>query len=147
MNFLLISYLLLFAIDRISKWYALNNFNEQTYMHPLISFETVLNKGISWGMLSQAGGLITWALPLVIIMLILFFVRHTIISFLNGNTIIGELFVLIGGISNIMDRFLYGGVVDFILFSYNQWSFPVFNLADVYIVFGIFIILLANLKS
>lgn len=145
--YLLFGYFLLFLFDRLTKLYALSHFSQQTPIYSVISFETVLNTGISWGMLSESHWAVTLMLPIVITVLILFFIRHTFISFINGNNIVGELFVLIGGISNIMDRFVYAGVVDFILLSYKQWSFPIFNLADVYIVFGIFLMVLANLKS
>jgi len=44
--------------------------------------------------------------------------------------------LLIGGISNLVDRVIYGGVVDFIIIS----VLPMFNIADVLIVIGIMII-------
>jgi lipoprotein signal peptidase len=40
--------------------------------------------------------------------------------------------VLAGGVSNIIDRLIYNGVVDFV----SLWQFPVFNLADVFISLG-----------
>lgn len=43
------------------------------------------------------------------------------------------LFILIGAVSNLLDRFLYNGVIDFITISF--WS--VFNLADMYIVLAV----------
>lgn len=43
------------------------------------------------------------------------------------------LFVLVGAVSNLIDRIMYGGVIDFVSLSIGN----VFNIADVYIVVGI----------
>ncbi len=54
--------------------------------------------------------------------------------------------ILGAGCSNLYDRFLYGGVVDY--FYWHRWfDFAVFNFADVMINFGVVIILYITLKS
>lgn len=53
------------------------------------------------------------------------------------NVIIGETLVLAGALSNFFDRLHYGGIVDFIQISLLNRSFPVFNLADCFIVCGV----------
>ena len=45
--------------------------------------------------------------------------------------------VLGGAIGNLIDRFLYGAVVDFVLFHAGRWQFPAFNLADSAITLGV----------
>jgi signal peptidase II len=49
-----------------------------------------------------------------------------------------------GGMGNFLDRIIHGGVIDYILWYYGDFSWPIFNLADVYGVVGIslFIIIL-----
>ena len=47
--------------------------------------------------------------------------------------------ILAGGISNMIDRFQYGYVVDF--FSFVLIHFPIFNVADCYIVVSVFFLL------
>ena len=49
-------------------------------------------------------------------------------------------FILGGGISNIIDRFIHIGVVDYI-YWHCKFDFAIFNLADICINFGIVIIL------
>ena len=44
--------------------------------------------------------------------------------------------MLAGGTSNILDRFLHGGVVDYIYWHY-KFDFPIFNFADIIIDCGI----------
>lgn len=48
--------------------------------------------------------------------------------------------ILAGSLSNLLDRIFYGGVVDYLRLPFN---FPEFNLADVSICFGAFLIILA----
>lgn len=47
--------------------------------------------------------------------------------------------ILAGGIGNMIDRFQYGYVVDF--FSFVLIHFPIFNVADCYIVVSVFFLL------
>lgn len=44
--------------------------------------------------------------------------------------------ILGGAIGNLIDRVLYGHVVDFLLFHWGGWSFPAFNVADSAITVG-----------
>jgi signal peptidase II len=50
-------------------------------------------------------------------------------------------FILGGGISNVLDRFNYIGVVDYIYY-HCIFNFAIFNLADICINIGVFLILL-----
>jgi lipoprotein signal peptidase len=62
------------------------------------------------------------------------------------NLEFGILLILSGGISNIIDRLYFGCVIDFIdLNRFINW--PIFNLADIYITFGVILILFNHLKS
>jgi signal peptidase II len=46
--------------------------------------------------------------------------------------------VFLGGASNLIDRFIYGGVIDY--FNFEFWGFSLaFNLADIMIVSGVFL--------
>lgn len=47
-----------------------------------------------------------------------------------------------GAVGNMIDRLIFGGVIDFIHVHYESWSFPVFNVADVGINIGVGLILL-----
>jgi signal peptidase II len=54
---------------------------------------------------------------------------------------LGLALVLGGAIGNLIDRALYGYVVDFLLFYYRDWSYPAFNVADSAITCGVALIL------
>ena len=44
--------------------------------------------------------------------------------------------IIAGAIGNLIDRFLHGYVIDYVLFYTETWSFAVFNLADSFITLG-----------
>ena len=48
----------------------------------------------------------------------------------------GLCLVLGGALGNVIDRVLWGHVIDFIRVHYEQWYFPAFNVADSSITIG-----------
>ena len=46
--------------------------------------------------------------------------------------------VIAGGLGNLIDRFVWGFVVDFI----SIWKYPIFNIADIYIFVGVFLVII-----
>lgn len=54
--------------------------------------------------------------------------------------------ILIGGIiGNLIDRLLYGYVIDYLDFKIFNYNFPIFNLADTLIVIGAFLLIITML--
>ncbi|NGZ73892.1 signal peptidase II [Saccharibacillus alkalitolerans] len=53
--------------------------------------------------------------------------------------------VLGGALGNFLDRVRMGEVVDFFLFNFGSYSFPIFNVADSCIVVGVVLIILDTL--
>ena len=49
--------------------------------------------------------------------------------------------ILGGAVGNLMDRFIFGKVVDFLHFSIGQYSWPVFNVADSCVTVGMILFL------
>ena len=107
----------LVALDQISKYFSNNS---------------ICNQNIAWNIPVYPG--------------IFYFVWIAIIagliySFLKSKSYYKKIFLILifsGAISNILDRIRLGCVVDYIDLKF--W--PVFNLADVYIVIGAILILL-----
>ena len=60
---------------------------------------------------------------------------------IQNITLIGICFVLGGGIGNIYDRIIYGSVTDFLHINFGFFQTGIFNLADVSIMVGIFIVI------
>ena len=56
--------------------------------------------------------------------------------------------LLIGGIvGNLIDRIVYGYVIDYLSFNFGNYFFPIFNFADICIVVSIIIILIGMIKE
>ncbi len=138
MNFFLISFCVaFFSIDRITKLGALLFCTEPLEVNSYLSFWLTYNRGVSFSFFSSDTPIFSRALLLGILLITVLLAAHTYKEWLKNNTITGELFVLIGSFSNLLDRFFYGAVIDFILFHYKEWSFAIFNIADVGIVLGV----------
>lgn len=137
---------LIFFLDRISKAVALRWCAEKAcIINSVISGELVINRGIMSGVLHSSNNIIFFLVSCVIVAFTLVFSFYTYKSYEKGCMVIGQVCVIFGSLSNIVDRIVYGGVIDFILLSYNGYSWPVFNIADVAIVGGIGIMIIQEL--
>lgn len=134
-----------FIIDRVTKYWAINYALENCPVNQYLSFDLVINRGISWGMFHSPNPVV-FTLVSSLIGLTVGLLGWYIWSRLQQQQfILGELLVMSGAISNLIDRVLHVGVVDFILFSCGSYSFPVFNVADVCIVVGLGIMVITSL--
>ena len=128
-------------IDRLTKFLALTLFDQVYTVTSFLSFDLIFNRGIAGGFFNgwsqMSFLLVTGCIGFIMTVLLV----HTQIRWRNNKIIIGELLTLAGGLSNLIDRFMYQGVVDFIVFSVNGWAWPAFNCADASVVIGIGIIL------
>lgn len=144
----LFTYVLLFfttfAVDRITKYWATVSLPESYPVNNYFSFELVYNRGVTWSFLDFTDNTPFLILTGIIAVIIAAVAFYTYIQWMNHYTVIGEVLVISGALSNLIDRIAYGGVIDFIHFSINGWSWPIFNLADVWIVCGVIIMLILN---
>lgn len=65
--------------------------------------------------------------------------QFTKISILSLGMILG------GILGNLLDRIIYHSVIDYLSFSFFKVDFPIFNLADIAITLGVFIMLFENI--
>lgn len=122
--------LLLFIIDRVTKYLIIKIPSEGIFFSKNIGLKLYQNPGLAFS-LPLPNILNIFLTALIVVGLIYF-----LIKFLKRNLTYFFLpisLILIGSISNLMDRVQGGGVIDFI--SIYLW--PAFNLADCYIVIGI----------
>ncbi len=139
--------LIVLFLDRSTKLYALHNFLPGFALNKYMYFQLVFNKGISWGILNYSHKSIFFFVTTLVLAVTLWFAWYTYQQFKSGVPIFGELLVLAGSLSNIIDRFWYGGVIDFIGVRYNDWYFPVFNIADSAVVLGIALLFFKQLSQ
>ena len=103
----------------------------------------VYNYGASWNIL-RGHRLLLILITFLMLTLIFSYQKKFVVN--KRNTIAFGL--LYGGIiGNLIDRILYGYVIDFLDFNLFGYNYPVFNFADICIVCGIFLLIIAMLKK
>lgn len=126
------------AADRLSKaWAFVSLMTQDIHLFPGLSFELAWNRGISYGMLQFNSQALFWVLTAGIILVTAILAIHAFYMLRNGEQIVGELLVLSGACSNLIDRFVYGAVLDFIDLYVGPWHWYTFNLADAWVVIGV----------
>lgn len=134
-------YLLIFAgvltADRLSKNWALEQCVDAIKINDFLSCELIFNRGISWGLFNSMHEWVFLIVSIFIVSIMIGLGFYTFVRWNNTHWVIGEMLVLAGAFSNMIDRIMYGGVVDFILFSIKDYCWPYFNVADISIVAGV----------
>ena len=133
----LILILILVFIDQISKYWILSflELGESFNLLPFLDLTLIFNSGIAFGLLDNLGNLGSWLLYLLVTSIIIYFTYLTLKAESKTESLI-MLLILSGGLGNVIDRTIYGYVVDFIHFNFNGYSFYVFNFADSLITIG-----------
>jgi len=125
----LISLIFIFAIDQYIKLIFIDGFRWQGDWLSLI---LVYNKGVAFSMFAFLKEYLKY-IQVVLILLLLWFLYKE--KLLQKHSIISG--ILVGaGLSNIFDRFIREGVVDYVYY-HGFFNFAVFNFADVMIDFSI----------
>ena len=129
--------LILVFIDQISKYWILSflELGESFNLLPFLDLTLIFNSGIAFGLLDNLGNLGSWLLYLLVSGIIIYFTYLTLKAESKTESLI-MLLILSGGLGNVIDRTIYGYVVDFIHFNFNGYSFYVFNFADSLITVG-----------
>tara|TARA_B000000609_G_C24169444_1_gene349208 strand:- start:109 stop:612 length:504 start_codon:yes stop_codon:yes gene_type:complete len=136
----------LFTIDRLVKVFLLNFLQENQLnsfrLNNFFEVTLVWNKGVSYGLFPQqsyVGQLIIIFFSLIICVWIAKFITNSDIRYRSITLIL----ILAGASSNMIDRLIYGAVADFFHFEIATYSWYVFNIADIYIVSGLLILIYA----
>jgi len=121
-------------IDLTTKLFAVYNFQTPfSLIKNLFILRYTENIGVAFSIPIPA--YISIPLNLILLSFLLIFAFQELntktVTILSASMIIG------GGLGNILDRMLRGYVVDFI----SIWKYPSFNFADIFIVIGIFAII------
>ncbi len=128
---LLLLVIVFLLIDQFSKILVLS-FNNISF--GVLKIEVVYNTGIAFGI--GASNLYNAVLVFLVICVIVNF-AYSQRDKIDNRTIMVLSMIISGGIGNLIDRIFRGGVLDFIKIA----NFPIFNLADVFIVVGWFLLI------
>ncbi|MEM7734717.1 MAG: signal peptidase II [Deinococcota bacterium] len=136
---------LLIAADQITKIWAVNTFALNGPGYPLglgFHFTYIRNTGAAFGILQGR----TLGLGILSAIVSVFLVGYLL---RNGKSLsrlhYTALTLILGGaVGNMIDRFRLNYVIDFIHFYLPNFNFPVFNLADSFVVIGAGLLMLSS---
>ncbi len=141
--FSFVSILTIFLIDRVSKLIIINLENlygvNSYSLTSFLNFELIWNDGIAFGMLSFNDEVYYNIITLIIILVTLIVFLMMISSF--GIQKYGFMLVFGGSLGNLFDRFYYSSVPDFIDIHYENFHWFIFNVADIFITFGVLVLI------
>lgn len=133
--------LIVVVLDQITKYLAINYINpyDSIKISPFLHLVIVTNKGAAFGMFKHIGSSFFIAASVIAIIFVIYLMIRGKEDRLGLSLILG------GATGNLIDRILYGSVVDFIDLSIGKYHWPAFNIADSALSVGITIILLTHL--
>ena len=114
--------------------------HEAVAVLPMLALYRTYNYGVAFSMLSGMDGWFIVGLRLVVVAFVIWLWRQTPKA--RGVAHAGYALIIAGALGNLIDRFLFGYVIDYILFYTETWSFAVFNLADSFITIGAGLVIL-----
>ncbi len=131
--------ILVLIADQLSKIYVIKNFalGESVNLLPVFSFTYARNYGAAFSFLGDAGGWQRWLFTAIAI-IVTIGISIWLARLSKGQTKLALALTCIvaGAIGNLIDRSLYGYVVDFLHVFYQDWHYPIFNIADCAICIG-----------
>ncbi|CAD7043539.1 signal peptidase II [Pseudorhizobium halotolerans] len=110
---------------------------------PMLALYRTYNLGVAFSLLSGMEREFIIGMRVVIVAFVLWLWRRTPGE--RGFAHLGFTLIVAGAIGNLIDGFVYGHVIDYILFYTQTWSFAVFNLADSLISIGAALVILDEL--
>ena len=133
-------------MDLISKYFVFNYIDLYQFIKITYFFDIthIHNFGVSFGLFSDTIS------PLFLILIGLIVTMFVIYLYMNSSDVLerwGLFIIICGAITNIIDRSINGYVIDFLYFHINQFYWPAFNFADIYISIGIIMIIVNMVKK
>ena len=134
----------IFILDRISKIYVINlsknSFDVELFSSKFLNITLIWNEGIAFGLFSSSNeywyNFLTIVIVLIAIVILIMSIRE------NGAQKYFFLIVFGGALGNLYDRIFFKAVPDFIDLHVGSFHWFVFNIADIFITFGVIMLIL-----
>ncbi len=135
--------------DQISKVFFLDLMQQNPggiTVTPFFNLVMVWNTGVSFGLFSEDSASRSWTLIAVSFAVMIWlgwwlWRAHSALVAVALGMIIG------GAVGNVIDRYRFGAVFDFLDFHAFGWHWPAFNVADSGIVIGVLLLLADGFRS
>ena len=141
------------AADQITKLFVIYYFQidvvrlNSTILFPIneyLNFYIIWNKGFAFGLFQNDINLVNNIYMILILIVIIILCIYAIQ--INRKAYYFSFSLIIGGaIGNLIDRFSYTAVLDFIDLHYNNFHWYVFNIADITITAGCILTIILEL--
>jgi signal peptidase II len=134
----------IFILDRISKIYVINlsnkSFDIELFTSKFLNITLIWNEGIAFGLFSAIHeywyNFLTIAIVLITIIILIMSIRY------HGVQKYFLLIVFGGALGNLYDRIFFKAVPDFIDLHVGSFHWFIFNIADIFITFGVIMLIL-----
>lgn len=142
--------LLVIVLDQVTKILADQHLQylRPVDIMPMFNLTLMYNKGAAFSFLASAGGwqrwfflILTSAVSIFLVMWLRNLKSHQVLQYTALALVLG------GAIGNLIDRAVYGHVIDFLDVYYNQHHWPAFNIADSAIFIGAILLIYDTLKN
>jgi signal peptidase II len=134
--------LLFLVIDIISKLVVsnlMNVYDSVVIIKDFFYISYVRNTGAAWSIFSDNTWIVILFSMIIIAVIIVYIYKN---KPKNNIEKIGYSLILGGAIGNFIDRIVYGYVIDFFDFYIFGYDYPIFNVADTFIVLGVIVLVI-----
>lgn len=144
----LISYSLIgVIIDQIVKIVISSQIALNTSINIIPNFFNltyVNNYGAAWSILTGKRLFLVLIAVITLVLLYLFFLKD---KYINKYEQISYGLIIGGILGNLLDRIIYGYVIDYLDFNIFGYDFPIFNIADILITVGAFLMIIEIIRG
>ena len=136
----------IFILDRLTKLYVIYldkiNSGSEIYLSKYLNIYLIWNEGIAFGLFSFDEKNLYNYLTIFILIIVVFILFWIIKS--KGIQKYALSMISGGALGNLFDRILYRAVPDFIDLHINNFHWFIFNIADIFITIGVFLMILSE---
>ena len=133
--------IIVLLIDIISKRLVINFLIENESFKIIDNFFSltyVKNTGVAFSMIEGY----VWLIIIATIIILFMLFKYIKEGISNNCELVSYGFIIGGAVGNLVDRIFYGYVVDFFDFNIFGYQAPIFNIADIFIVVGVLMLIL-----
>lgn len=144
MTIIIILSIIFLIIDQITKILVVNSLVPGENIEIIKNIFSIIytnNTGAAFSIL-LGKRIFLIVVAVLIIGVLLYYIKRNKIE--KKIDIIALSFVIGGSLGNLIDRIVRGYVIDFISIKIGNYNFPIFNVADILIVIGVFLLLLSS---
>jgi signal peptidase II len=140
------------ALDQTTKYLALERLlpgEPVRIVNGFFSLTLVLNPGLAFGMLGATPDAWRWVVALLSVGALIVLVTVGVRLMPTGGPLAEIALGLVfgGAVGNLIDRWRFGAVVDFLDFYWRAYHWPAFNIADSAISLGVALLALRMLVA